>query len=149
MTDTEIDERASKGILISETRVPRRHRFVLRLSRRLWLPLCLPLLSPFRHSTTSHFTRKDRKCCKEQRTSPFSLFLPRPNSQFVASPFPPRLRIKLQFCRQKSLKNGSSQGSSPSLQCRSHGSPCRLPKIVAWKWESICFQNELVLFSTI
>ena len=99
--------------------------------------------------TQQHLTSREKTESVVKSNGLFPLLLlPRPNSQFVASPFPPRLRIKLQFCRQKSLKYGSSQGSSPSLQCRSHGSPCRLPKIVVWKWESICFQNELVLFST-
>ena len=109
--DTEIDERASKGILISETRVPRRHRFVLRLSRRLWLPLSL---SSRPSVTQQHLTSREKTESVVKSNGLPLLFLPRPNSQFAASPFPPRLRIKLQFCRQKSLKNGSSS----SVDCR-------------------------------
>ena len=84
------------------------------------LPLSVPSLPPsLRHSTTSHFTRKDRKCCKEQRTSR-----------------PPLRSTQFPICRVPlSSSNKSSVLPPKSQSCGSSLSYCRRRILVVGTWD--------------
>ena len=88
--------------------------------RRLWLSPSLRSLPPsLRHSTTSHFTRKDRKCCKEQRTSR-----------------PPLRSTQFPICRVPlSSSNKSSVLPPKSQSCGSSLSYCRRRILVIGTWD--------------